>query len=134
MAGSQWRDRLLFGGLGLTMLLHALVLFGGRTAVPAVPVAGDMPRQGRKLQGLLDGLLGGGSGDGVAGTGLLDGLTVVSTGLHGFIVRCAVHLCTSGQVLCQLCWVVFIARLAVACSKCCCLLTYIPLCLIVELN
>lgn len=34
---SSTRDRLLYGGLGLTMLLHALVLFGGRTAAPAAP-------------------------------------------------------------------------------------------------
>ncbi|KAL4436750.1 hypothetical protein ABPG75_003889 [Micractinium tetrahymenae] len=105
MAGSQWRDRLLFGGLGLTMLLHAFVLLSGRSATPAMPVDGGMPQHGRKLQGLLDGVLGtvggvlggvtgsttGGtsgtaSGDGLLGTGLLDGLTVC--GALGGLLQC----------------------------------------------
>ncbi len=70
MSGSQtWRDRLLFGGLGLTMLLHAFVLLGGRTAMPAV--SESAVQHGRKLQA---------TSSGVAGTGLLEGLTVVSAG------------------------------------------------------
>lgn len=90
MAGSQtWRDRLLFGGLGLTMLLHAFVLLGGRPAAPAVTVVDDMQQHGRKLQGLL-----GSSGGGVADTGLLKGLNVVSIIALGVqIFLCAAHSC-----------------------------------------
>ncbi|KAL4436749.1 hypothetical protein ABPG75_003888 [Micractinium tetrahymenae] len=74
MAG--WRERVLIGGIAISMLLHALVLFGGRSAAPAVPVSG-MPQHGRKLQGLLDGVTGGlTGGDGLLG-GLLGDLNVV---------------------------------------------------------
>lgn len=66
------KERVLIGGIALSMVLHALVLFGGHGAAPVV--AGDMPVRGRRLQGLLDGLLGGGSTSGGSG-GLLGGVT-----------------------------------------------------------
>lgn len=98
MAASQscWRDRLLFGGIAISLLLHALVLFGGRTTAPAgaaLPVGMDAPQRGRRLMGLLGGLTGGStssggllggvtggstSSGGLLGTGLVDGLNVVS--------------------------------------------------------
>lgn len=76
MAGSQssWLDRLLFGGIGLSLLVHALVLFGGHTTGPvAVPDAGAVEelQHGRSLKQLN---LGGGGGL----TGTLGNLQVVS--------------------------------------------------------
>ncbi|KAL4436748.1 hypothetical protein ABPG75_003887 [Micractinium tetrahymenae] len=74
MAGSQssWLDRLLFGGIGLSLLVHALVLFGGHSTAPAaIPAAGaDDLQHGRSLK-QLD--LGSGGL-----TGALDGLQVCS--------------------------------------------------------
>lgn len=56
MAGSQssWLDRLLFGGIGLSLLVHALVLFGGNTTAPAaIPASGaDELQHGRSLKQL----------------------------------------------------------------------------------
>lgn len=75
MAGAQssWLDRLLFGGIGLSLLVHALVLFGGHSTAPsAIPtVDADGLQHGRSLKQIN---LGGGNGL----TGNLGNLKVVS--------------------------------------------------------
>ncbi|KAL4423268.1 hypothetical protein ABPG77_004537 [Micractinium sp. CCAP 211/92] len=84
MAGSQssWLDRLLFGGIGLSLLVHALVLFGGHTTGPvAVPDAGAVEelQHGRSLKQLN---LGGSGGL----TGTLGNLQVC--GVLGGLLEC----------------------------------------------